>query len=212
MNSINSSVLSNKKNLEDFQDVKKAIYLLESPWSVNFNYIFELIKNNINELDEEILSRLRTWVISKADFLMKSCVWLLEWIEEVLNLLNIEEMFLSDEVVKFIEEIYPRLSYWTIIEMSPTQRWINWINELDYFWCRSYVEKYGKEYNRTLYTKELLLSRGFEEVELSDDFIGKIWEVRELLVYIHVNSRKNENVLSEVKKWVSWILSLSMSK
>lgn len=210
MNNRSEISITDTNLVEVFSNIEKAIEMLEWNWAVNFRYILELIEKDFDKLDASLLQRIRNWIVFKIQYCMKWWTWSdLKWADKLLKIFNIEEIKLSEEIINFIEYIYPKLNYQALNSISP---WLWFENGKFYMhnilpW--RYYEKYWREYIEIPYIREILLGYSFIEEELTDEFISKILEIRELLIKMYLDNSESKIIIQNLKKWISWILDFS---
>ncbi|EKE29031.1 MAG: hypothetical protein ACD_2C00246G0003 [uncultured bacterium (gcode 4)] len=196
---------------EAYPSIEKALYLLEWDWAVGFRNLYELLKDDFASLSPTIIDRLRSWVIGKIQYLLRCWSWNdLKWCEDVLRMFSIEDIWFSPEMIAFIEEYLPRCSYKMLERMVPS--WLSYTKGKFYIRSdipKAYFEKYWREFHQTEYTRTILLEFSFTPEELTESFIIRLTEMRNVFYRIYKSPKSLTETLNFIKKGVKWILEIS---
>lgn len=111
----------------------------------------------------------------------------LKGIEKVLAFFGIDGIGFTKEHIADILSFYKKYSLGFLYSMSPPL----WDGKL----------QGGREYNKVEYTRGLLTAAGASPDELTDDYIKRLWNAREILVKLHYEGdpSKLEAIASGVK-------------
>jgi hypothetical protein len=159
-------------SFETSEQFQRILESLRREGSVNFRYIATELMGKA--LSDKVKEELTSLIIGKIEYCFRHGNFSdLVGARDVLNILGIDKLEFSSEYIDLVKRLYGQFSLGFLMKMAPSL----YNGRLEHF--------DGPLYDRNEYTKQLLREKGFSESELTDDFINKLWQVREVLVLLH---------------------------
>ncbi len=170
---------------ESSETATQIIQKLEGNGAVHFGYIRQQLETcTLSPGEKEALAQA---AVSKVQDTVKGGHWGdLRGAKELLSFLGIDTLNFSDEWTERVEDFYKRFSRDFLVSLSPM--------------LRNGKIADGRDYDRNQYTRERLIAMGVSESEATDEFINSLWDVREVLIAMHVRriNLDDKNALTQV--------------
>lgn len=157
------------------ENISNIIYQLSSEGAVNFAFIAQELQKVY--LPEELKAEVAQLVVAKIIFSIKCGAWKdLRGAKELIKFLDVEKIKLTDKWARLVGEYYTNFSYYFLTSLCPSL-----ING-EYWDGKKY-----RKYDKMEYAREKIKKLGVPESKLTDSYIECLWNVRELLLLMHLN-------------------------
>ncbi len=150
--------------------LNRIIERLSDQGSVNFEAIHSELETT--PLSDSQKNEIRTLVGGKIlDCIRYGNFRDLRGAHSLLKSLDATQLDFDPEWIRFVEQSYDKFSLNFLLSLSPALYDGHLID--------------GRPYDKIDYTREQLKKGNFATADLTDDYIKKIWDIRELLIHMH---------------------------